>query len=171
MKGREVNHMTSRWATFVGKACSIAMLGAVMLVVGIGVAGADVGDLGPPPVEQEIKQTLTDLYVAAQPVGSDTDVGFDGPILVGNPTLHTNPPPEPWCVRCGYPDQGASLMYPVMALVTVNMKQNLDTSALGPGIVENASTRNGTTCPADPLPAPCPAYYFYRDGAGYWHTA
>jgi len=135
-------------------------------------AYGDVGELGPPPAEPEIKQVLTDLYNAGQPLGSTVDVTFDGPILVGLPAEHANPPPEPWCVRCGYPDQGISLMYPVAALVTVTVNQSLQSSALAPSeTVASTATYNGTPCPGVTQSLNCPTYYFYRDGQGNWQVA
>jgi hypothetical protein len=134
-------------------------------------ASGDVGDLGPPPAEPEIKQTLIDFYSAARPFGSTVDVQFDGPIVVGQPMEHANPPPRPWCVRCGRPDQGISPMYPVMALVMVTTRQALASSALAPSAsVETNTTHNGTSCPGVTQSQYCPAYYFYRDGQGNWQV-
>jgi hypothetical protein len=62
-------------------------------------------------------------------------------------------------------------MYPVMALVKVTVIQSLDSSALGPKVVENTVTYNGTTCPGETRAQYCPAYYFYRDGRGSWQVA
>ncbi|AMT72630.1 hypothetical protein [Mycobacteroides immunogenum] len=136
-------------------------------------ADANVGELGPPPGESEIKQTLTDFYNTGRPPDYAIDVQFDGPILVGTPTVHANPPPQPWCVRCGYPDQGTSLMYPVLAIVSVMTTQGLDSSALPPNsFVHTTNTAyNGTPCPGATVAQYCPAYFFYRDGQGNWQIA
>jgi hypothetical protein len=146
--------------------CILAAFGACQ-------ANGDVGDLGPPPAEPEIRQALTDFYRAGQPLGSMVDVRFDGPIIVGQqPTEHPNPPPGPWCVRCGHPDQGLSPMYPVLALVTVTVRQGLQSSALAPSnSVESNITYNGTSCPGPTRSQYCPAYYFYRDRRGNWQVA
>lgn len=143
----------------------------ILAAFGASQASGDVGDLGPPPAEPEIKQTLIDFYSAGHPLGSTVDVEFNGPILVGQPTEHANPPPRPWCVRCGYPDQGISPMYPVTALVTVTIKQTLASSALAPSNpVETNTTYNGTGCAVNQSEY-CPAYYFYRDRQGNWQVA
>jgi hypothetical protein len=143
-----------------------------LAALGISQANADVGDLGPPPAEPEIEQVLTDFYGAEHPLGSTVDVRFDGPIRVGAPADHANPPPGPWCVRCGYPDQGISPMYPVSALVTVTINQGLQSSALAPSdSVESTATYNGTPCPGVTQSLNCPVYYFYRDGQGDWQVA
>ena len=144
----------------------------LMGAVGASQAIGDVGDLGPPPADSEIRQALADFYSAGQPLGSAVDVHLDGTPLVGLPTEHANPPPDPWCVRCGYPDQGTSLMYPVLALVTVKIKQGLESSSLAQtSPVETTNTRNGTTCANVTQSRYCPAYYFYRDGQGNWQIA
>ncbi len=151
------------------RAVHSALLLSTAALFSAGIARADVGELGPPPVDQEIKQTLIDMYTAGKPLGSIVDVRFEGPIIVGKPMMHSNPPPQPWCVRCGYPDQGASLMYPVMAMPVVTVHQDLVSSALGvANIVDNTSTLNGSACPAEPRAKICTAYYFYRDGEGNW---
>ena len=136
-------------------------------------AKAGVGDLGPPPADPEIRQTLTDLYNAGHPPDSTIDVQFVGPILTGQPTVHPNPPPQPWCVRCGYPDQGTSPMYPVEALVSVTITQGLESSALPSTSVVHTTTTtyNGTACPGETSAQYCPAYFFYRDDQGHWHVA
>lgn len=150
---------------------------------GAGVSHADVGELGLPPSESEIRQTLSDLYNAGHPPDWVIDVQSVGPILVGQPRMRPNPPPGPWCVprpqpiqrgvRCGYPDQGSSLMYPVMALVSVTTTQGLVSSALPPNSFVHTTTvqYNGTACPGETNAQYCPIYYFYRDGRGGWHTA
>ena len=154
----------------------------VLTIFGASQARSDVGDLGPPPSEPQVKQVLTDFYSAGHPLGSTVEVRFDGPILVGQPTVHPNPPPQPWCVprpqpiqhgvRCGHPDPGASTMYPVMALVTVTIKQGLASSALAPSkAFETTTTHNGTSCGGATQAAYCPAYYFYQDRRGNWQVA
>lgn len=158
----------TRWVSvlavlFVAGYCILAGFGA-------GQASGDVGDLGPPPAEPEIKQALVDFYSPGHPLGSVVDVRFVGPIVVGQPTEHANPPPRPWCVRCGYPGQGISLMYPVTALVTVTVTQAMGSSALAPSnLVETNTTYNGSGCAG--VGQYCPAYYFYRDGQGNWQVA
>lgn len=150
----------------------LVVAGYCMLAFGASWANGDVGDLGAPPAEPEIKQVLTDFYSAGHPLGSMVDVQFNGPILVGPPTDHANPPPRPWCVRCGYPDQGISPMYPVKALVTVTIKQGLESSALAPSNpVEARTTHNGTSCGGVIQSQYCSAYYLYRDGQGNWQVA
>lgn len=145
---------------------------SLMGAVGASQAIGDVGDLGPPPADSEIRQALADFYSAGQPLGSSVDVHLDGTPLVGLPTEHANPPPDPWCVRCGYPDQGTSPMYPVMALVTVKINQGLESSSLARSSpVETTNTRNGTSCAGVTQSRYCPAYYFYRDGQGNWQIA
>jgi hypothetical protein len=145
---------------------------SLVMTSNAGLAAADIGVLGPPPADPEVRQALTDFYTAGHPLGSIVDVRFDGPILVGVPTEHANPPPRPWCVRCGYPEQGASLMYPVKAEVTVTATQGLESSALAPGTTaQTRATYNGTTCPkADPSQY-CREYFFFRDGQGNWQIA
>jgi hypothetical protein len=144
----------------------------IFAAFGASQAKGDVGDLGPPPAEPEIRQALTDLYSAGTPLGSTVDVQFNGPILVGQqPTEHANPPPRPLCVRCGYPDQGISPMYPVLAVVTVSIIYGLESSALAPSNSAETNTHNGTTCPGATQSQYCPAYYFYRDGQGNWQVA
>lgn len=146
-------------------------------------SNAEVGELGPPPADWEIKQTLIDLYNAGQPPDFTVDVQFLGPIIVGQPTVHPNPPPKPWCVprpqpiqhgvRCGHPDPGASPMYPVLAIVSVTIKQGLVSSALPPTsfVHTTSTTYDGKPCPADPKPQYCPTYFFYRDDGGHWQVA
>jgi hypothetical protein len=161
---------------FTKKVSVLAVLFAasywILAAFGGSQAYGDVGDLGPPPAEPEIKQALTDFYSGGRPLDSAVYVQFDGPILVGQATEHANPPPRPWCVRCGYPNQGISPMYPVLALVTVTVKQGLDSSALAPSSsVATTTTHNGTTCPGATQSQYCPAYYFFRDGHGNWQVA
>lgn len=137
-------------------------------VFGAPISSADVGELGPPPGDVEIKQALTAFYNAGHPPDATVDVQFPGPILVGQPLVHPNPPPDPWCVRCGYPDQGASPMYPVMALVSVTVTQGLVASALPESSVVHTSstTYNGTACAGKVKAEYCPNYFLYRDRAG-----
>ncbi|MCP3810896.1 hypothetical protein ACP6C7_13810 [Mycolicibacterium septicum] len=134
---------------------------------------ADVGDLGPPPADADVTAALTYLYNAGRPPDWQIDVQVVGPIVVGQPTMHPNPPPDPWCVRCGYPDQGASLMYPVMATASVTSTQGLVSSALPAGSVVHTTTTtyNGTPCPGETVAQYCPTYFFYRDGGGRWQVA
>lgn len=153
-----------------------ALLAAALFVLAglaAGPARGDIGELGAPPSESEVLRTLTDLFNAGQPSGSTAVVRLDGPVLVGPPTDHPNPPPRPWCVRCGYPDQGSSPMYPVMATVRVAVNQGLESSALAPGSTAQWETaHNGTSCAGVTLLSQyCPAYYFYRDALGNWHVA
>ena len=143
----------------------------VFATFGASRAIGDVGDLGPPPAVPEIQQAITDLYAAAAPLGSTVDVQFDGPIMVGSATEHANPPPQPWCVRCGYPDQGSSLMYPVLTLVRVTTTYGQQSSAVTPANPVDTTTYNGMLCPGVDKPLVCTAYYFYRDGQGNWQVA
>lgn len=144
----------------------------ILAAFGASRANGDVGDLGPPPAEPEIKQALIDFYSAGHPLGSTVEVRFHDPIVVGERIDHANPPPDPWCVRCGYPDQGISPMYPVMAMVTVTISQGLESSALAPSdTVESTATYGGTLCPTETQAKYCPNYYFYRDGQGNWQIA
>lgn len=137
-----------------------------------GGAGGDVGDLGPPPADPEVRGVLTDFYSTGHPSDSSVDVQFEGPIMVGVPKEHANPPLRPWCVRCGYPDQGTSPMYPVLAQVRVTVTQGLASSSLDPRrSVETTTTYNGTLCPGENQSQYCPAYYFYRDPQGNWQVA
>lgn len=163
---RSVKRLSILTVLLVAGCCLMAAFGASW-------ANSDVGDLGQPPTEAEIKQVLADFYSAGHPLGSTVDVQFEGPTLVGPPAEHAVPPPRPWCVRCGYPDQGISPMYPVKALVTVTVKQGLESSALAPSIPVDASTttHNGTSCAGVTQSQYCPAYYFYRDGQGNWQVA
>jgi hypothetical protein len=155
-----------------GLAAAIVVLASALLVGFAPRATADVGLLGPPPVEQDVRAVLTDLYQRTGPEFATVDVQFEGPILVGSPTPHANPPLEPLCVRCGHPDQGISGMYPVMALVRVTVRQDLATSALAPGTTADSTvTHNGTLCPGERLAQYCSAYYFYRDTNANWRVA
>ena len=134
-------------------------------------SAADVGDLGPPPTIDDVKAALTWLYNNGQPPDTTIDVAFPGTIVVGaNPTVHPNPPPDP---RCGYPDQGTSLMYPVIALATVTSVQGLVSSALPESSYRHVLTTsyNGTPCNGEQKAEYCPAYYFYRDPEGRWRIA
>ncbi|CDP84794.1 hypothetical protein BN975_01803 [Mycolicibacterium farcinogenes] len=167
---------TQRAARFVTRLAVVALAFSTCSVA-TSVSGAesraDVGDLGAPPADSDVKQTLTDLYNAGHPPDWQIDVQLVGPILVGQPTMHPNPPPDPWCVRCGYPDQGASLMYPVMATASVTSTQGLVSSALPSSSVVHTTTTmyNGTPCPGQTVAQYCPAYFFYRDSAGRWRVA
>ena len=170
-------HLFRRRASrFAGRlvvvAVFLATCFATVTTFGAVASHADIGELGPPPVESEVRQTLTDLYHAGHPPDSVIDVQFVGPILVGQPTVHPNPPPDPWCVRCGYPDQGSSLMYPVLALVPVTTTQGLMSSALPPTSVVHTTdvTYNGTPCPGETNAQYCPTYFFYRDSQGRWQA-
>lgn len=155
------------------------LTGVVMLFFVIGevfgaiTASANIGELGPPPLESEIRQTLADYYDANHPPDVTVTVTFDGPIMVGQPTVHPNPPPRPWCVRCGYPDQGSSQMYPVMATVSVTTTQGLQSSALpADSFVHTTNVAyNGAPCPGEAAAQYCPTYFFYRDGQGNWQIA
>jgi len=156
---------------------------AAVTTIGAVRSDAKVGELGPAPVESEIKQTLIDLYHAGRPPDFTVDVQFDGPILVGQPTVHPNPPPQPWCVprpqpiqhgvRCGYPDLGSSPMYPVLALVSVTTTQGLVSSALPPtsSVDTTTVTYDGKPCPGQTNAQYCPTYFFYRDDGGHWQVA
>jgi hypothetical protein len=172
-----IRGLPQRVSVVVGRLAFVAVLLATCIAgtttFGPISADAGVGDLGPPPADSEIRRTLTDLYNAGHPPDSTIDVQFVGPILTGQPTAHPNPPPQPWCVRCGYPDQGASQMYPVEALVSVTVTQGLESSALPPTSVVHTTTTtyNGTACPGDTSAQYCPAYFFYRDDQGHWHVA
>jgi hypothetical protein len=146
---------------------------AVVTVSGAARSNADVGELGPAPSDVEMRQAFTDFYNAGHPPDTTVDVEFPGPILVGQPTVHPNPPPDPWCVRCGYPDQGTSPMYPVLALVSVTITQGLEASALPSTSFAHTitTTYNGTPCTGETKAEYCPSYFFYRDGAGRWRVA
>jgi len=156
---------------------------AIMTAIGAVRADANVGELGPPPGDSEVKQALTDLYHAGQPPDFAIDVQFVGPIVVGQPTVHPNPPPQPWCVprpqpiqrgvRCGHPDPGASPMYPVLALVSVTTTQGLVSSALPPSSVVHTTTTtyDGKPCPGETTAQYCPTYFFYRDDQGHWQVS
>lgn len=171
---RELARQTSRFARRLGTV-AVILPSCVLTATAVGAipSYADVGELGPPPIDSEIRQALTEFYDAGHPPDSTIDVQFVGPILVGPPTVHPNPPPKPWCVRCGYPDQGASPMYPVDALVSVTTTQGLGSSALSPtGVVRAATvTEDGTSCPGETAGQYCPTYFFYRDDQGRWQVA
>ena len=171
IKGAEVVRV--RAARRIAAAATLFALWCVCTTVFGGFrAGAGVGELGPPPSEAEIRQTLTDLYNAGYPPDFTIDVEFDGPIIVGQPTVHANPPPQPWCVRCGYPDQGSSQMYPVVAIVTVTTTQGLVSSALPPSSFVHTGTTsyNGTPCVGETKVEYCPTYFFYRNEQGGWQA-
>jgi hypothetical protein len=181
--------LTTRSPTsrFGSRLAIVAVLVATCFVtvtaIGAERSNAKVGELGPPPADWEIKQALIDLYHAGQPPDFTIDVHFVGPILVGAPTVHPNPPPQPWCVprpqpiqhgvRCGHPDPGASPMYPVLALVSVTTTQGLVSSALPPtsSVDTTTVTYDGTPCPGESNAQYCPTYFFYRDDGGHWQVA
>ncbi|MGU3498634.1 hypothetical protein [Mycobacterium sp. C31M] len=148
--------------------CSVAMIS-----LGATESHANVGELGAPPADWEVKQALTHLYSVGRPPDWAIDVEIVGPVLVGQPTVHPIPPPDPWCVRCGYPDQGSSLMYPVMAVASVTSTQGMVSSALPPSSFTHITTTayNGTPCAGNPHGQYCPTYFFYRDTAGRWQVA
>jgi hypothetical protein len=85
---------THRRSGFTNRVSVLAVLlvagYCVLAVFGANRANADIGDLGPPPAESEIKQSLVDFYSAGQPLGSNVDVQFNGPILVA-PAEHATP--------------------------------------------------------------------------------
>jgi len=184
-------HQFTGFAQWLSRFASRLAIVAVVLdtcfatVVALGAVRADakVGVLGPPPVDSEIKQALIDLYHAGQPPDFTVDVQFVGPVLVGAPTVHPNPPPSPWCVprpqpiqhgvRCGHPDLGASPMYPVLALVSVTTTQGLVSSALPPSSFDHSTTTtyDGKPCPGKTQAQYCPTYFFYRDDRGHWQVA
>lgn len=132
-------------------------------------ASADVGDLGPPPAEQEIKQTIADMYTSGQPLGTRVDIQFDGPITVGAVTEHERPA-DGWCATChfaiGQRYVVSSAVYPVFAVVKVATTYGFQSSSITPsGPVETThdggvSCRGGGACP----------YYFYRDAQGNWQA-
>jgi hypothetical protein len=170
-----------------GRLIVVAVLAVTYFVTVMAVSAAsssaNVGELGPPPAQSEIRQVLTDLYHAGQPPDFTVDVQFVGPILVGQPTVHPNPPPGPWCVprpqpiqhgtRCGHPDPGSSPMYPVLALVSVTTTQGLVSSAQAPSSVVHttSTTYDGKPCPEEAATHYCPTYFFYRDDRGNWQVA
>ncbi len=128
---------------------------------------------GPPPTTEEAQAALAWLYANGKPPDSSVNVQFPGPLLVGPAQMHPNPPPDPWCVRCGYPDQGSSLMYPVLGAVTVTTTQGLVASALPPTshVHVTTVTYNGTACRGEHKAEYCPTYFFYRDSGGRWRVA
>ncbi|GAB1812508.1 hypothetical protein [Mycobacterium sp. MUNTM1] len=146
---------------------------ATVTAIGAARSDAKVGELGPPPDDSEIKQVLIDLYQRGQPPDFTVDVQFLGPTIVGQPTVHPNPPPQPWCVRCAHPDPGASPMYPVLALVSVTTTQGLGSSALPPSSFVHTitTTYDGKPCPGETNAQYCPTYFFYRDDGGHWQVA
>ncbi|WP_155768553.1 hypothetical protein [Mycobacterium colombiense] len=146
---------------------------ATVTAIGAVRSDAKVGELGPPPDDSEIKQALIDLYQRGQPPDVTVDVQFLGPTIVGQPTVHPNPPPQPWCVRCAHPDPGASPMYPVLALVSVTTTQGLVSSALPPSSFVHTitTTYDGKPCPGEANAQYCPTYFFYRDDGGHWQVA
>jgi hypothetical protein len=111
-------------------------------------ASSAVGDLGPPPTEPEIKQTIADLYNVGQPPGTQVDVQFFGPITVGQVVEHDNP------------FSSSSPMYPVNAQVKVTTKY-VPHSVFDPESVL-VSDYFGTPPTGDG------SYYFYRDEKGNW---
>ena len=185
---KDVRQPVVRWASrFAGRLVVVAVFlvtcFAAVAALGAGVSYANVGELGPPPSDPEIEQALTELYQAGHPPDWVIDVQLIGPILVGQPTMHPNPPPDPWCVprpqpiqrgvRCGYPDQGSSRMYPVMAVASVTTTQGLVSSALPPtsSVQTTHMAYNGAACPGETNAQYCPTYFFYRDGQGRWRVA
>lgn len=176
-----------RAARVAGRVAIVAVLLATCFATVTAVdavrSDAKVGELGPPPSDAEVKQTLVDLYHAGQPPDFTVDVEFVGPIIVGQPTIHPNPPPQPWCVprpqpiqhgvRCGHPDMGASPMYPVLALASVTTTQGLVSSALPPtsSVDTTTVTYDGKPCPGEANAQYCPTYFFYRDDGGHWQVA
>ncbi|OBI41698.1 hypothetical protein A5708_23810 [Mycobacterium colombiense] len=146
---------------------------ATVTAIGAVRSDAKVGELGPPPDDSEIKQALIDLYQRGQPPDFTVDVQLLGPTIVGQPTVHPNPPPQPWCVRCAHPDPGASPMYPVLALVSVTTTQGLVSSALPPSsfVHTTTTTYDGKPCPGETNAQYCPTYFFYRDDGGNWQVA
>ncbi|GAB4664144.1 hypothetical protein [Mycobacterium intracellulare] len=135
------------------------------LGLGTGPSNADVGALGPPPSEFEVRQAIAGLYAAAQPADSRVDIQFDGPILVGIPTDH-DISGNPWCPICAQHSVNHTQMYPVYALVKVTTTFNLGTSAIYPSEPVQTSANSGTTCAGV---RDC-AYYFYRDTKGNWQV-
>jgi len=110
-----------------------------------GRAGADVGDLGAPPTDPEVRQTVTDLYSLGVESSAHVDVEFDGPINVLGIAQHMR-------YHLIIP------MYRVYAPVTVTVTR-------GPydpvEVLHNGGDQcEGTDC----------AFYFYRDGAGNWQA-
>lgn len=165
-------------ARFAGRLVVLTVVLATCLAAGALAAPARseaaVGELGPPPTEFEAKQALTWLYNNGKAVDTTVDVTFPSSIVIGNtPVMHPNPPPDPWCVRCGYPDPGSSLMYPVLALVSVTTTQGFVASALPESSYRHVVTTsyNGTACTGQHQAEYCPAYYFYRDPQGRWRIA
>lgn len=168
---RGTRRIASRLVLVVGVVA--ACFAAATVVVPVRSA-AEVGELGPPPTDPEVKQALTWFYNNGKAVDTTVDVDFPGPVVVGTaPVMHPNPPPDPWCVRCGYPDQGESPMYPVMALVSVTTTQGFQASALPESSYRHVVTTNynGTACAGEHKAEYCPAYYFYRDPEGRWRIA
>lgn len=144
----------------------------VITAFGVTFSYAGVGELGPPPSEIEVEQALSAHFSAGHPPDTHIQVGVVGPVIVGQPALHANPPPDPWCVRCGYPDQGASLMYPVSALVSVTTTQGLNSSALGDvSAAPSTTSYSGTSCPGVDRAQFCPMFYLYRNEHGHWQVA
>jgi hypothetical protein len=140
-------------------------------------AGADVDDVGPPPSEPEIRQTLIDTFSRGQPLGNVVNVEFDGPIMVGAVTAHdkAGDPSVPTCqaqgkinpYRCKQYELVSAPMYPVFALVRVSVYQDLQASSVTASIpYESTTTHAGATC----VPHGDCAFYFYRDGQGNWQV-
>lgn len=175
LSANELSQAFSRWFSRVTMV-AVVLTACLFAVSGVSPVPAEaaVGELGPPPSDVEVRQALTWLYNNGKPPDADIEVAFPGPVIVGaRPMMHPNPPPDPWCVRCGYPDQGASLMYPVMALVSVTTTQGLVASALPESSYRHVvtTTYNGTACRGQHKAEYCPAYYFYRDPEGRWRIA
>jgi hypothetical protein len=113
-------------------------------------ASAGVGDLGPPPTEPEIKQTIVDFYNIGQPPGTQVDVQFFGPIIVGQVVQHDNP------------DSFSSPMYPVNAQVRVTTKY-VTHSVFDPEQILTIDYYG-------PPPTGDSSYYFFRDDKGHWQV-
>lgn len=127
-------------------------------------AAADIGDLGPPPTQPEVQQTLTDLYNRGKPLGSHVDVVFAGPLQVGPSTPH-DVPGGAWCFTCAEHAKVNTPTYPVFALVRVTVHYNVESSAVSPeSETSYITTFAGANCVAG---RDC-AYHFYRDEQGNW---
>ncbi|WP_156749422.1 hypothetical protein [Mycobacterium sp. E1747] len=113
-------------------------------------ARAAVGDLGPPPSEPEIRQTITDFYSIGQPPGTEVNVDFIGPITLGQVVQHDNP------------DSSSSPMYPVNAQVRVTIKY-VTHSVFDPEQISTVDYYG-------PPPTGDGSYYFFRDDKGHWQV-
>ena len=105
--------------------------------------GGALGDLGAPPTDAEIQQTVTDTYTKGADPAAKIDVQFDGAFQVGEITIH----------QIG---SVAIPTYPVSAPVTVTMTYPDTTAILT--YQNGGDTCEGTDC----------AFYFYRDGFNHW---